>query len=86
MYLIAYDIVDNKRRRKIQKLVYSYAFGGQKSALECLINKKEAIEIAKKLSKIIDLEKDRCHIIKVEKFIYLRSAKEITFKNGDIIL
>ena len=86
MYLIAYDIVDNKRRRKAQKLVYSYAFGGQKSALECLISKKEAVEIAKKLSKIINLEEDRCHIVKVEKFIYLRSAKEISFKNGDIIL
>ena len=58
MYLIAYDIVDNKKRRKAQTLVYSYAFGGQKSALECLISKKEAVEIAKKLSSILDLEKE----------------------------
>ena len=86
MYLIAYDVSDNKRRRKVQKLVYSYAFGGQKSAVECLINKSEAEEIARKISRIIDLSIDRCHIIRVEKFIYLRSAKEITFDRGEIII
>ena len=86
MYLIAYDVSDNKRRRKVQKLVYSYAFGGQKSAVECLISRSEAENIASKISRMINLSKDRCHIIKVEKFIYLRSAKEISFRNGDIII
>ena len=48
MYLIAYDVTDNKRRYKIRKIAYSYAFGGQKSALEADLNKKEIFELAKK--------------------------------------
>ena len=50
MYLIAYDVTDNKRRYKIRKIAYSYAFGGQKSALEADLNKKEIFELAKKIS------------------------------------
>ena len=48
MYLIAYDVSDLKRRKKVQKVAYSYAFGGQKSAVEALLNKKDLFELAKK--------------------------------------
>ena len=86
MYLIAYDVIDNKRRYKIKNIAYSYALGGQKSVLEAEIDKREILHLARKLSAKMDLETDKVHIIKVEKFIYLRSAKEITYKNGDIII
>jgi CRISPR-associated endonuclease Cas2 len=86
MYLIAYDVVDSKRRKKVQKVAYSYAFGGQKSALEALLLKKELKEIAKKISSKMDLETDRAHIVKVKKFIYLGVAREIKFNKGDIIV
>ena len=33
-FLVAYDIFDKKRLPKVKKVVYSYALGGQKSALE----------------------------------------------------
>jgi len=33
-YLVAYDILSDKRAFKVRKLVYSYALSGQKSALE----------------------------------------------------
>jgi CRISPR/Cas system-associated endoribonuclease Cas2 len=36
-YIIAYDVFHPKRLYKIKKLAYSYAMGGQKSALEALI-------------------------------------------------
>ena len=86
MYLIGYDVINPKRRSKIRKIAYSYAFGGQKSALEAILNKKEVFDLAKKLSVKMDLSKDRAHIVKVKKFLYLGKAKEITFKNGDIII
>lgn len=85
-YLIAYDVSDVKRRVKIQKYIYSYAFGGQKSAVETFLDKKEILKIAKKLSVLMDLEKDRIHMVKVKKFIFLRSAKDINFDKGDIII
>ena len=86
MFLIGYDVIDNKRRAKIRAVSYSYAFGGQKSAVEAILDKKEVYELAKKLSAKMDLSEDRVHIVKVKKFLYLGKAKEITFENGDIIV
>jgi len=86
MYLIGYDVIDSKRRRKIRQISYSYAFGGQKSAIEAILDKKEVFEVARKLSTKMDLSEDKVHIVKVKKFIFLGKAKEITFKNGDIII
>ncbi|NPA88511.1 MAG: CRISPR-associated endonuclease Cas2 [Epsilonproteobacteria bacterium] len=86
MYLIAYDISDPKRRRKVQKIAYSYALGGQKSAVEALLKKSEIFEVARQISAKMDLENDRAHIVKVKKFIFLGTAKEITFDKGDIVI
>jgi CRISPR-associated protein Cas2 len=86
MYLICYDVINPKRRNKIKNIVYTYAFGGQKSAVESLLNKKEVDEIAKNISLKMNLREDRAHIIKVKKFAYLGTAKEIKFDKGDIIV
>jgi len=85
-YLIGYDVINHKRRNKIRKIAYSYAFGGQKSAVEALLSKKEVFEVARKLSAVMNLEDDSVHIIGVKKFLYLGKAKEIKFENGDIII
>ncbi|MEO1958352.1 MAG: CRISPR-associated endonuclease Cas2 [Nautiliaceae bacterium] len=86
MYIIAYDVRNEKRNYKARKVAYSFAFGGQKSVVEAFLNKKELKEVALRLSRVINLEKDRVHIVRVKKFLYLGSAKEITFKKGDIII
>ena len=86
MYIIAYDVETPKRNHKARKVAYSFAFGGQKSVVEALLNKNEMKEVAVRLSRIINLEKDKVHIIKVKKFLYLGKSKGITFKKGDIIV
>ncbi|WP_456479566.1 CRISPR-associated endonuclease Cas2 [Nautilia sp.] len=85
-YLIAYDVINHKRRAKIRKTAYSYAFGGQKSAVEAFLTKSEMLDLAKKLSAKMDLEKDRIHIVRVKKFVFLGTAKEIDFNKGDIVI
>jgi len=85
-YLIGYDVINHKRRNKVRKLSYSYAFGGQKSAVEAFLDKKDIFEITKRLSLVMDLENDSIHIIGVKKFLYLGKAKEIKFENGEIII
>ena len=40
-YIIAYDVKSNKRRRRCAKVAYSYALGGQKSALESALESSE---------------------------------------------
>jgi len=44
-FIIAYDIFDPKRLRKIRKISYSYSLGGQKSALEAPLDKKPKQEL-----------------------------------------
>ena len=61
-YLICYDIFDKKRLYKVRKIVYAYALGGQKSALEAPLSKKELKELIAKLLKVIKPE-DKINII-----------------------
>jgi len=86
MFLVAYDIPKNKRRFQIQKIAYSYAFGGQKSAVETLLSKKDILELSTILNDKIHKTYDKVNIIKVKKFLYLGCAKEIKFNKGDIIV
>jgi len=77
MYIIAYD-VKNEKNYKVRKMAYSFAFRGQKSVVEALLDKEKLEEVALKLSRVINLEKDRVHIVRVKKFLYLGRAKGIT--------
>lgn len=47
--LIIYDIVDNKRRLKLAKLLQGYGFRIQKSAFEATISKKKYHELIERL-------------------------------------
>ncbi len=86
-FLVAYDIVESKRRVKVAKLVYGYALGGQKSALEISVSLTEVKEIATMLSEKIDEETDRVNIIAVaENAILLSTATQLHYEEGMIIL
>ena len=85
-FLVAYDIFDKKRLPKVKKIVYSYALGGQKSALEAPLDKSLTDSLLKQLFEIID-EEDRCHIIFIiGKPILLGKAKSLEFKNNGVII
>ncbi|NWO23583.1 CRISPR-associated endonuclease Cas2 [Mogibacterium timidum] len=56
MVLIIYDIIDNKRRSKMVKLLESYGVRVQKSAFEILINRTQYLEIIKGIKNIITNE------------------------------
>lgn len=47
--LIIYDIIDNKRRLKLSKLLLGYGFRIQKSAFEAVITKKKYKELLERL-------------------------------------
>ncbi len=64
-YIIAYDICDDKRLAKVAKLIYSYALGGQKSALEAPLSKDELKELIDKILSITKKE-DKINIIPFE--------------------
>jgi len=86
-FLVAYDIVQSKRRVRVAKLVYGYALGGQKSALEVPVTLSEIKEIADELIDEIDSDTDKVNIIKVaDEAILLGTATQIEYEEGMILL
>ena len=86
-YIIAYDVKSNKRRRRCAKVAYSYALGGQKSALESVLESSELPVLSDELLDSIDPKEDRVNVIKVmPKAILLWKAKQLHFEDGSIII
>jgi len=56
LVLIIYDIIDNKRRTKMVKLLESYGTRVQRSAFEALINRSQYSKIIDGIKKIISNE------------------------------
>lgn len=56
LILIIYDIIDNKRRIKMVKLLESYGTRVQKSAFEALVNKGQYVKIIDGVKKVISNE------------------------------
>lgn len=54
--LIIYDIIDNKRRTKMVKLLESYGTRVQRSAFEALINRSQYSKIIEGIKKTISNE------------------------------
>ena len=52
LYLISYDIVDDKKRAKLHKLLKNYGQRNQFSVFECNIDEKRYIELIYKINKI----------------------------------
>ncbi len=85
-FLVAYDVFDKKRLPKVKSVVYSYALGGQKSALEVPLNKELTKELIKSVKDIMQTE-DKLNIIKViGEPILLGKAKHIAYKNNGVII
>ena len=85
-YLICYDIADKKRLRKVRNAAYSYALGGQKSAIEAPLDAKLLKELVGKLEKLIR-DNDKINIIAIEgEPLCFGKADFIDFDKGVIIV
>ncbi len=58
MFIVSYDIVDDKTRSKVAKLMEAYGVRVQKSVFECELNEKQLIKLKNKLAMLIDHETD----------------------------
>jgi len=66
LYIVAYDIADPKRLRKVHKVVKRHATGGQKSAFECFLSGTERKQLISSCRSIINESEDRLALIPVE--------------------
>lgn len=66
LYLIAYDITDDRRLTRTRELLKGYSTGGQKSVYECFLTDGELRHVAQRLAWLIDTEKDRVHVFTID--------------------
>jgi CRISPR-associated protein Cas2 len=66
LYLIAYDITDEKRLSQVREFLKGYSTGGQKSVYECFLTDGELRHVIEVLSGLIDDEEDRVHIFTMD--------------------
>jgi CRISPR-associated protein Cas2 len=65
--IISYDIVEDKRRTKVLKLLKGYGVRVQYSVFECDLNQQQFDEVGRKLRAIINADTDsvRCYRLDV---------------------
>jgi len=66
LYLIAYDISDEKRLAGVHNFLKAFSTGGQKSVYECFLTKSELSYIKQALLVLINEEEDRIHIFTMD--------------------
>ncbi|MGZ8218745.1 CRISPR-associated endonuclease Cas2 [Methylomagnum sp.] len=62
MYLVCYDIADNRRRRRMDKLLSGYGVRAQRSVFECAIDAQQAEALEAEAAEVMDAGLDRLHI------------------------
>ncbi len=66
LYLIAYDIKDDRRLNSVRYFLKGYSTGGQKSVYECFLTDGELRFITSKLKRLIREDEDRVHIFTMD--------------------
>jgi CRISPR-associated protein Cas2 len=58
LYVIAYDIPDDKRRTKVHRLLCGYGQWTQYSLFECWLTRSQELELRLKLAKHLNAQRD----------------------------
>lgn len=66
LYLIAYDVCDQRRLAKVREALKAYSTGGQKSVYECWLSPAELVEVTATLRRLIETTEDRVHIVTLD--------------------
>lgn len=61
--IVAYDITDDKRRRKLYKLLKSFGIRTQYSFFECLLSEMQYERLRVGIRKLIEVKEDRVGIM-----------------------
>lgn len=65
LYLISYDIVDDKSRARLAKKLLDFGKRVQYSVFECDLTPKQLESLKKQVLKLLDLEQDSLRIYKL---------------------
>ena len=65
LYVVAYDIPDDKRRSKVHKILKGFGKWTEYSLFECFLTKKELLQMRSKLDKHLRAQEDRVRIYSI---------------------
>ncbi|MDL1971910.1 MAG: CRISPR-associated endonuclease Cas2 [Deltaproteobacteria bacterium] len=65
LFIISYDIEDDKRRNTMRRFLSDYGYRVQKSVFECFLTKEMLAEVKKGIKRIIDKKEDRVRIYQI---------------------
>lgn len=66
LYLVCYDICDQRRLHKVHRYLQGYRVGGQKSFFECWLTPPELKKVEHNLAEMMDGYEDRVHIFQLD--------------------
>jgi CRISPR-associated protein Cas2 len=66
LYVIAYDVTDQRRLTHVREVLKAYSTGGQKSVYECWLSPAELVEVTETLQSLIEVREDRVHIVTLD--------------------
>lgn len=58
LYVVAYDIPDDRRRNRVHKVLSGFGKWTQYSVFECFLSEKERVMLMEKLGKVLKAEED----------------------------
>ena len=62
LYVVAYDIPDDKRRTRVHKILKGFGQWTEFSLFECFLTRKELLQMRAKLDKYLDSRTDKVRI------------------------
>ncbi len=85
LYLVSYDIRDQKRWRKVFTIAKGYGLRLQYSVFYCYLSPKERVMLASELENVIDHKSDRVLIVNIGgPYIDLQQKVEFLGQKDDI--
>lgn len=62
LYVVAYDIADDKRRTKVHQILKGFGQWTEFSLFECFLTKKELLIMREKIDRYLDARTDRVRV------------------------
>lgn len=72
LYLVAYDVHNPRRLRRVCKYLTGFKVGGQKSVYECWVTPAELRTMREELDQLMDCAEDRLHIVALDPRMRMR--------------
>lgn len=66
LFLVCYDISDDRRQRQVREFLSAWRVSGQQSAAECWFSASELTLVKQQLHSLIDPSTDRLHIVRLD--------------------